>query len=100
MSMMTWPKRDPEGELLARELPFMAYDIGRVLTLFRYRQKSFKAWRADGHENLWTRGSRTRTCGRFFCCTIMITAFLIISIILSLALVRPRLSGRVLFPAI
>lgn len=53
-------------------------------------QKSFKGWRAEGQENLWTRGSRTRTCGRFLCCTVMITVFLIISILLSLALwVRP-----------
>jgi len=49
-------------------------------------KKSFRSWRAEGKENLWTRGSRARTCGRFFCCTTMITAFLIISILLSLAL--------------
>ncbi|KAF9646387.1 hypothetical protein BDM02DRAFT_3030252 [Thelephora ganbajun] len=55
-----------------------------------FRQKSFKNWRADDRENLWTRGSRARTCGRFFCCTVMITVFLIISILLSLALwVKP-----------
>lgn len=57
-----------------------------------HRQKSFKGWRAEGQENLWTRGSRTRTCGRFFCCTVMITVFLIISILLSLALVSWRSS--------
>jgi len=57
---------------------------------FATSQKSFKSWRAEGQENLWTRGSRKRTCGRFFCCTVMIAVFLIISILLSLALwVKP-----------
>lgn len=40
--------------------------------------------------NMWTRGGRGRCFGRFFCCTILIATFLIISIVLSLALwVRP-----------
>lgn len=63
----------------------------------RYRQKSYKTWRAEDQDNLWTRGSRAKTCGRFLCCTIMVTVFLIISILLSLALVRYRPSNQVVF---
>ncbi|KAI0064578.1 hypothetical protein BV25DRAFT_1914282 [Artomyces pyxidatus] len=48
--------------------------------------RDMRAWRYDHQGHLWTAGSRTRCCGRFFCCTILITLFLFISIVLSLAL--------------
>jgi len=49
-----------------------------------------RLWRHDEHGNVWTKGSRTRCMGRFCCCTIMTTLFLIISVVLTLGLwVRP-----------
>ncbi|KAF8610520.1 hypothetical protein BDV93DRAFT_483817 [Ceratobasidium sp. AG-I] len=49
-----------------------------------------RLWRHDEHGNVWTKGSRTRCVGRFCCCTIMTTIFLIVSIVLTLGLwVRP-----------
>lgn len=54
--------------------------------------RKMRQWRYDHQGNLWTRGSRVRCCGRFFCCTIMIAVFLIVSIILSMALVSPVLT--------
>ncbi|KAI0831272.1 hypothetical protein BC628DRAFT_1461899 [Trametes gibbosa] len=51
---------------------------------------SVRAWRYEHQGKMWTKGSRTRCFGRFFCCTLMIFIFLLISIILSLALwLRP-----------
>lgn len=46
-----------------------------------------RRWRKDYQGNLWTKGSRASCFGRFFCCTIMIFLFFLISIVLSLALV-------------
>jgi len=48
--------------------------------------KNMRQWRYEYQGDMWTRGSRTRCFGRFFCCTIMIFVFLLISIILSLVL--------------
>lgn len=49
-----------------------------------------KEYRSDVQGNLWTKGSRVRCIGRFFCCTLLITILLVVSIILSLALwIRP-----------
>ncbi|KAH9951238.1 hypothetical protein B0H21DRAFT_718000 [Amylocystis lapponica] len=48
--------------------------------------RNLRRWRTDHQGDLWTRGSRGRCIGRFFCCTIMIFVFLVISILLSLAL--------------
>ncbi|KAK7467246.1 hypothetical protein VKT23_004303 [Stygiomarasmius scandens] len=51
---------------------------------------SLRRYRDEYRGNLWTRGGRGRCIGRFLCCTIMIAAFLIISIVLALALwIRP-----------
>ncbi|KAH9854178.1 hypothetical protein C2E23DRAFT_884278 [Lenzites betulinus] len=51
---------------------------------------SVRAWRYEHQGKMWTKGSRARCFGRFFCCTLMIFIFLVISIILSLALwLRP-----------
>ncbi|KAG8695953.1 hypothetical protein FRC09_008831 [Ceratobasidium sp. 395] len=65
----------------------------------RFSQASFippkstgdiRLWRHDEHGNVWTKGSRTRCVGRFCCCTVMTTIFLIVSIALTLGLwVRP-----------
>ena len=46
-----------------------------------------RRWRKEYQGNLWTKGSRLGCFGRFFCCTLMIFLFLLISIVLSLALV-------------
>lgn len=46
-----------------------------------------RQWRYEHQGKMWTKGSRARCFGRFFCCTIMIFLFLLISIVLSLALV-------------
>ncbi|OCH95559.1 hypothetical protein OBBRIDRAFT_830826 [Obba rivulosa] len=52
--------------------------------------KNLRQWRYEYQGNLWTGGSRARCFGRFFCCTVMIFVFLVISIILSLVLwVKP-----------
>ncbi|CAE6429303.1 unnamed protein product [Rhizoctonia solani] len=49
-----------------------------------------RLWRHDEHGNAWTKGSRTRCVGRFCCCTVMTTVFLILSIVLTLGMwVRP-----------
>jgi len=52
--------------------------------------KSLRAYRYDHQGNLWTKGSRLQCFGRFFCCTILIFVFLLVSILLNLALwIRP-----------
>ncbi|CAE6520885.1 unnamed protein product [Rhizoctonia solani] len=49
-----------------------------------------RLWRHDERGNMWTKGSRTRCFGRFCCCTVMTTVFLIVSIVLTLGMwVRP-----------
>lgn len=49
-----------------------------------------RLWRHDEHGSAWTKGSRTRCVGRFCCCTVMTTVFLILSIAMTLGLwVRP-----------
>jgi len=49
-----------------------------------------RLWRHDTHGNLWTKGGRGSCIGRFCCCTILITLFLVISIALALAMwLRP-----------
>ncbi|KIO26264.1 hypothetical protein M407DRAFT_243815 [Tulasnella calospora MUT 4182] len=45
-----------------------------------------RLWRHDERGNMWTKGGRRRCVGRFCCCTVMMTLFLIISIVLALAL--------------
>lgn len=50
-----------------------------------------RKWRYDHQGNLWSAGSRGRCIGRFFCCTVMIFVFVLLSIILSLALVSTAL---------
>ncbi|EIW60382.1 uncharacterized protein TRAVEDRAFT_45632 [Trametes versicolor FP-101664 SS1] len=51
---------------------------------------NMRQWRYEHQGKMWTKGSRARCFGRFFCCTIMIFLFLLISIVLSLALwLRP-----------
>ncbi|KAF9526973.1 hypothetical protein CPB83DRAFT_856904 [Crepidotus variabilis] len=51
---------------------------------------AYKQYRYTSQGNLWGRGGRGRTFGRFACCTIMTAVFLIISIVLALVLwVRP-----------
>jgi len=51
---------------------------------------AIRNYRLDHQGNLWTRGSRGRCIGRFFCCTSLIGVFLLLSILLSLALwIRP-----------
>jgi len=52
--------------------------------------KALKRYRHDVQGNLWMKGSRLRCFGRFCCCTIMISLFLFISIVLSIVLwIRP-----------
>lgn len=48
--------------------------------------RDLRRWRHEHNRSLWTKGSRGRCIGRFCCCTIMITLFFIISIILALVL--------------
>ncbi|KAG2078145.1 hypothetical protein BDR04DRAFT_1124702 [Suillus decipiens] len=55
-----------------------------------YQSQDFKTWRSKNTGGLWTRGSRISCVGRFCCCTMMITVFLIVSILLALLMwVRP-----------
>lgn len=51
-----------------------------------------RQWRKDYQGNLWTKGSRASCCGRFFCCTLMIFLLLLISVVLTIALVSVYLS--------
>ncbi|GJE95147.1 LEA2 domain-containing protein [Phanerochaete sordida] len=48
--------------------------------------RAMKRWRHEHQGNLWTAGGGLRCCGRFFCCTLLIFVFLLISIVLSLVL--------------
>lgn len=48
---------------------------------------NIRRWRKDYQGKMWTKGSRASCFGRFFCCTIMVFLFFLISIVLSLALV-------------
>jgi len=49
-----------------------------------------RLWRHSEHGQLWTKGRRGACIGRFACCSIMTTLFLIISIALSFAMwLRP-----------
>ncbi|KAI0748092.1 hypothetical protein C8Q80DRAFT_1120655 [Daedaleopsis nitida] len=49
---------------------------------------NIRRWRKEHQEDLWTKGSRAGCFGRFFCCTLMIFLFFVVSIVLSLALDR------------
>jgi len=52
--------------------------------------RNLRNYRYQFQGQLWTKGGRGRCVGRFCCCTVMITLFLIISIFLALALwIRP-----------
>lgn len=52
--------------------------------------RALRNYRYDNQGQLWTKGGRGRCIGRFFCCTIMITILLVLSIVLALILwVRP-----------
>jgi len=52
--------------------------------------KNLRAFRYDHQGNLWKKGSRVQCVGRFFCCTVLIFLFFLVSIILSLLLwIRP-----------
>jgi len=48
--------------------------------------KAMRRWRYEHQGNLWKRGGKGRCFGRFFCCSIMIFVFLLLSIVMSLAL--------------
>ncbi|KAG9318698.1 hypothetical protein JVU11DRAFT_794 [Chiua virens] len=50
------------------------------------RRRDLRNWRYEHHGGLWTKGGRGTCIGRFCCCTLMITVFLIVSILLPLAL--------------
>lgn len=47
-----------------------------------------RRWRYEHQGNLWRGGSGIRCCGRFFCCSLLLFLFFLISIVLSLLLVR------------
>jgi len=50
----------------------------------------YRRTRGYGYENAWTKGSRLSCVGRFFCCTLLIGIFILVSIVLALALwIRP-----------
>ncbi|KAF8892494.1 hypothetical protein BD779DRAFT_1670187 [Infundibulicybe gibba] len=52
--------------------------------------KAMRDYRYEFRGPLWTKGGRGRCVGRFCCCTLLIAAFLFVSIILALALwIRP-----------
>ncbi|KII88353.1 hypothetical protein PLICRDRAFT_175952 [Plicaturopsis crispa FD-325 SS-3] len=52
--------------------------------------KSMRAWRYEHQGGQWAKGSRPRCIGRFCGCIVLVTLFLLISIVLALALwIRP-----------
>ncbi|KAJ3862216.1 hypothetical protein EV359DRAFT_83545 [Lentinula novae-zelandiae] len=55
------------------------------------RAQNIRQYRREfRNDNLWTKGGRGSCIGRFFCCTLMIAIFMIVSIVLALALwIRP-----------
>ncbi|EKM55447.1 uncharacterized protein PHACADRAFT_66368, partial [Phanerochaete carnosa HHB-10118-sp] len=67
-------KEKDNGAYATRELPA------------RRSPRAVKRWRHEHQGNLWTAGGGVRCCGRFFCCTLLIFLFLLISIVLSLLL--------------
>ncbi|KAH9946141.1 uncharacterized protein BXZ73DRAFT_72977 [Epithele typhae] len=51
---------------------------------------NMRRWRTEYQGKIWTKGSRAGCIGRFFCCTLLLFLFFLISIVLSLALwLRP-----------
>ncbi|QRW00193.1 glycoside hydrolase family 28 protein [Ceratobasidium sp. AG-Ba] len=82
---------DYDDEKLRRPRPLGANNAeGRVSFVPPKSTGDLRLWRHDEHGNVWTKGSRTRCVGRFCCCTVMTTIFLIVSIALTLGLwVRP-----------
>jgi len=69
----------------AKEKDTGAYASSRELPTRRSLQ-AMKRWRYEHQGNLWTAGGGLRCCGRFFCCTLLLFLFLLISIVLSLLL--------------
>ncbi|KIK30928.1 hypothetical protein PISMIDRAFT_669858 [Pisolithus microcarpus 441] len=62
------------------------YSTGYPQPTTASRPRDLRRWRYEHHRSLWTKGSRWHCIGRFCCCTIMITLFFIVSIILALLL--------------
>ncbi|KAI6045683.1 hypothetical protein EDC04DRAFT_2559012 [Pisolithus marmoratus] len=62
------------------------YSTGYPQPTTASRPRDLRRWRYENNRSLWTKGTRGRCIGRFCCCTIMITLFLIISIVLALLL--------------
>ncbi|KAI0928717.1 hypothetical protein AcW1_005884 [Taiwanofungus camphoratus] len=78
---------DPSGAAKERDRSVFEGDDAVLARPQRPKtSRNIRQWRYDHQGNLWTRGSRAGCFGRFFCCTIMIVVFLVISILLSLAL--------------
>ncbi|KAI0374856.1 hypothetical protein BV20DRAFT_961061 [Pilatotrama ljubarskyi] len=64
--------------------------VGVPVPMGEKTSRNVRRWRYDHQGEMWTKGSRASCIGRFFCCTVMIFVFLLISIVLSLALwLRP-----------
>ncbi|KAG8920816.1 hypothetical protein FRC00_009496 [Tulasnella sp. 408] len=78
-----------QDEPLARPRPQFAQqsrDSQRVSFAPPKSTGDLRLWRHDERGNMWTKGGRRRCVGRFCCCTVMMTLFLIVSIVLALAL--------------
>ncbi|EDR14379.1 uncharacterized protein LACBIDRAFT_306155 [Laccaria bicolor S238N-H82] len=63
------------------------FDKGEFTPTTPKSVRAIKNYRVDHQGNLWTKGGRGRCVGRVCCCTVMTAVFLIVSIVLSLALV-------------
>ncbi|KAJ3814954.1 hypothetical protein F5876DRAFT_86085 [Lentinula aff. lateritia] len=59
---------------------------------YQRRAQNIRQYRREfRNDNLWTKGGRGSCIGRFFCCTLMIAVFMIVSIVLALALYQIQL---------
>lgn len=84
------PNANPQGAGALYEPEANPHDHSGYEKGTGFQSQGFKSWRHGQAGGLWTRGSRVGCVGRFCCCTMLVSVFLIISILLALLLwVRP-----------
>lgn len=77
--------REKQGEDVATMMDNGKFALNEVKVA-----RNIREYRREYREGMWTRGSRTRIFGRFFCFSIMFVIYLLISAVLGVALyIRP-----------
>ncbi|KAH9975148.1 hypothetical protein BJV74DRAFT_863049 [Russula compacta] len=72
-------------EQTTKEVPYAEEEFNPTARRPR-SSRNVRAWRYQQGRRLWTQGSGPRCLCRFFCCTVFITIFLVVVIVLNLAL--------------